>query len=256
MAYLEYQFRVWTPKSVYSNCRKVWGHRGYFKGGLVQNSIESISKAFDLGAAGVEIDVFYDEQTSRFVVSHDFPYNLKNGQLLTLKEVFEKTGNRGYFWLDFKNLGSLPPNVAETAAANLQHLLSELDLVDKAFVESKHLDNLTLVAQEGLYTSFWFPGHNIRTDHYFSFLISLCRVKSMLRCGEISAISMDYRQYAEVLHGTETRDLFPQMPIYLFTVNDRQTLSHLIEMENVKIVLSDEDYYLDVVPACTSGVSH
>ena len=40
-----------------------------------------------MDAKGVEIDMFYDSELNNYVVSHDYPYNLKNGSVLTLFEL-------------------------------------------------------------------------------------------------------------------------------------------------------------------------
>jgi hypothetical protein len=60
---------------VYDDPHKVWATRGLVTDGSdgspvrVRNSIESISHAFDQGAKGTEVDVFYDPKLAVFVVS-------------------------------------------------------------------------------------------------------------------------------------------------------------------------------------------
>ena len=90
----------------YNSCHKVWSARGIYGDGIEQNSLESLDKAFNSGALGVEIDLHYDVEMKQFIISHDHPYIdkngklvyvQKNGKLLTLKEVFKKFGQKYYF---------------------------------------------------------------------------------------------------------------------------------------------------------------
>ncbi|MBT7044157.1 MAG: hypothetical protein HN977_02095, partial [Gammaproteobacteria bacterium] len=91
----------------YNGCHKVWTARGLYGNGIDQNSIESIGAAFDIGAEGVEVDVRYDKKMQDFIVSHDYPYNKKNGKILKLSELFDALGDNHYFWLDYKKLRHL-----------------------------------------------------------------------------------------------------------------------------------------------------
>jgi len=110
----------------YNDCHKVWSARGIYGQGVEQNSLTSLKKAFDKGALGAEIDLHYDVEMKKFIISHDHPhkdkngklvYLLKEGELLTLEKVFQTFPDKNYFWLDYKNLGKL--NDKETADAFL-----------------------------------------------------------------------------------------------------------------------------------------
>jgi hypothetical protein len=227
------------PKSFYSGCYKVWAHRGFFKEGLKPNSIESIAAAYDLGAAGVEIDVFYDRKTNLFGVSHDYPYNLQSGRMLMLEEVFRTVGKYGYFWLDFKNLADLTKEEAKKAVLELHALLTKYDLVQKSIVESINPFNLALASKAGLHTSCWIQPDTGPDTDFFRFRFDTFRYKLFCLYGDFSAISMDYNYFNK-----EVAAVFSPIPIHLFTVNDRQKLTALLDEKNVKIVLSDDkDYY-------------
>jgi glycerophosphoryl diester phosphodiesterase len=97
-----------------------------------ENSIESLSNAFQKGASGVELDVFYDQTLGKFVVSHDEPSDTKNGETLYLDTVFSSMGSRGFLGIDFKNL-----TASNTAASGtrLLELFEIYNIGQKVFVE-------------------------------------------------------------------------------------------------------------------------
>lgn len=220
----------------------MWAHRGFFKDGLQQNSIESFVKAFDLGVLGVELDIFYDLKTDEYIVSHDYPYNLKNGHILKLEEVFTKVSKRGYFWLDFKNLAILSKHDTQKATVRLRNLLRKYNLAEKSIVESTNPINLSICSKSGLYTSFWITPYIINEqDYFFAFWYNIYRYKLIFLYGNFSAISMDH-----FLFSKQIEKIFSDIPIHLFTVNDKRRLTELIAKDNVKVVLSDEkENYLE-----------
>jgi len=81
---IDYSFenKVTNSNFDFDQTRKIWGHRAFWKN-AEQNSITAYKAAFDLGAPGTELDVFFDVKLQDFIVSHDFPYNLKDGRMLT-----------------------------------------------------------------------------------------------------------------------------------------------------------------------------
>ena len=94
-----------------------FGHRGA-KGHVIENTLESIQKALDLGVDGIEIDVHVCK-TGELVVFHDF----------TLDRITDGTGEIGKFSLSelkqlkVENLHSIPT------------LTEVLDLIDnKIFI--------------------------------------------------------------------------------------------------------------------------
>ena len=113
VAYVDHKLKDRSYTGVYDDCHKIWAARGLVVEGPditpngTQNSIESIALAFSKGARGVEVDHYYDVELNQFIVSHDRPYNLKNGSLLTLEALFNATSGNNFFWLDFKKLREL-----------------------------------------------------------------------------------------------------------------------------------------------------
>lgn len=236
---VDYNFHRLKPKIFYSDCFKVWAHRGFFKEGLQQNSIESFIKAFNLGAKGTELDIFYDLKTNIYIVSHDYPYNKINGRILKLEEVFRKVGHRGHFWLDFKNLAYLSKKDAKKAVSRLYDMLGEYNLREKIIVESINPINLAIVSKSNLYTSYWITPRTDVSESLFWF--DVYRYKVMCLYGDFSAISMNYNRF-----NVKIDEIFSNIPIHLFTLNDNKILMKLLNKKNINIILTDEkNYYLE-----------
>ena len=230
--FINYKFYSLTPTNlIYDGCHKVWGHRGYHKD-YPQNSIESFSEAFNRGAHGVELDIFFDVDLQDFIVSRDYPYNLKNNELLTLEKVFSSIGNKGYFWIDFKQLGSVPK--IDIVIDKLENLLMKYNLFEKVIIESPKGVRLRRFAQRGMHTSYWLQP----SSNKLLFWIKEFGYRAVIAFSNFSAISMDSSAYT-----TYIKRNYSHLPIHLFTVNDKQDLVKLVEDCSVKIVLSDEDYY-------------
>lgn len=105
-----------APAFPFDACRKVWAHRGLAASGG-ENSLQSVQAAFDRGAAGVGIDILFDAALVEFVVSHARPYALFDGQPLRLETMLARHADRGFFWLDAKDLRRLSPWRARQATA-------------------------------------------------------------------------------------------------------------------------------------------
>jgi len=235
VGYVNISFSRLKVTPFYEGCQKVWGHAGY-RQEYGANALPGYRKAFDLGATGVELDVRYDTELGRFIVSHDFPYQEKDGKLLKLEDVLQELGGRGYFWLDFKNLKHMGKGEAEKAARRLLALIERHHLDNRVIVESKDPLNLAVLTRAGIPGSYWVnintrrPGLETRL-RVFSF-------KAMFLYGGFAAFSMDYRDYTPYLRRT-----FRQVPVHLFTVNSEPEVLELMSNENVKVILSDKNFF-------------
>lgn len=228
----------------YNNCEKIWGHRGYFKN-HDQNSLKAINEAIELGAKGVEIDIYYDTEMNNYVVSHDLPYNMKENRLLLLDNVFSNFGNTNYYWLDFKNLNSISKDNIHNAILKLTTLANQYETKDKIIIESTNAKNLLEFSKERFNTSYWISfDKNTGSLNRWKYLYML-KIKYIL--GYFSAISMDYRNYTSTF-----KQALPTLPVLLFTVNEKDTVEKLIIDDSVKIILSDENYYHSKSDACIS----
>ena len=225
----------------YDECEKVWGHRGYFKN-QEQNSLNSYREAFDLGAKGTELDIYYDIEMNDFVVSHDFPYNLKEGKLLMLEEVFNAFGNVNYYWLDFKNLKNMSEKDVRSSILRMTSLTDKYKIKDKIIIESTNVNNLFHLTKAGFNTSY-FINFNTGRWYYWIYLYEL-KIKYIL--GYFSAISMDYRIYTLKL-----KKSFPGLPVLLFTINEESIVKKYVMDDSVKVILSDENLYDSKNNTCT-----
>lgn len=229
---VDFNFSRSQPKTMYSGCFKVWAHRSNFE------KSSNANESSKLKARGREIDIYYDPDSESYIVSHDYPYILRNERLLKLEEVFINTDIKGYYWLDFKNLKDLSISNTKTATKILRELLEEYSLIERTIIESKDLINLSVFSKNGFFTSYWIAPQEDR--NMVAFWFNIYKYKIGFLYGEFSALSIDYNHY-----GSITEEVFSQMPIHIFTVNEKNILMELMAKENVKIILSDENYYLE-----------
>jgi hypothetical protein len=222
-------------RSFYNGCTKVWAHRGYNNKGP-DNSLQSVRQAFRLGASGVELDVFFDLPSNQFIVSHDTPSQLHQRSLLKLGAVFEEQGHNGYFWLDFKNLKDLRTNEVTIAVTILLDLAIQYGVKDRVIFESSSGMNLIPLSRAGLWTSFWISPRE--GDYPIRFQLRLMMYKLIFWYGNLSAFSMDYRDFGE-----KTERALAPAPVNLFTVNHSDELSRLIGKQQVQVILSDTPSY-------------
>jgi hypothetical protein len=217
----------------FSSCQKLWSHHGLQSAGP-ENSLRALSAAFDQGAGGVELDVYFDEKYTHnfYVVSEETFASTGHGSL-NLEEVLRLIGSRGYIWIDFWNLKQLTRTAAEDAAQTLGHMLAARGLLAHAIVESTDADNLSLFVTKGLYTSYWIQPPAIR-DGDRAYWSALLRYKYNYLKGGYSAISMDQEAYDQRMDL-----LFERVPLHVFTVNEESRLEFFLRKNNVKVILTD-----------------
>lgn len=234
---IDYSFENKTSKSTFEfdPSRKIWGHRGFWKN-AEQNSIKAYKTAFELSAPGTELDVFFDVKLQDFIVSHDFPYNLKDGRLLTLENVFSEFGSNYKFWLDYKNLGDLPINEQINSLNRLIYLSTNYGTKDKLIIESQDADALASFTTKGFTTSYWVTFNE--TSGRQRYWTELYRLKLGYIFDRFTTISIDYEIYSDQL-----RKALPNISTLLFTINDRDKLLNHLKIQNVKVILTDENLY-------------
>jgi len=241
VVYVDHKLETRSFEGVVDDCHKVWAARGLVLEGPditadgTQNSIGSIQLAFDEGARGTEVDVFFDTEMGHFIVSHDRPYNLKNGELLTLEALLEATGDRGYFWLDFKKLRLLDDAGLAAALAELEALTAENGLKQRFYVEGEDPFNLSVFRDAGFNTimdthpladaSFVTPG-----------LINL--YKLLFYFGDFTVMGMNYGEVGDPIYGRRTRASLGRVPVFIYHVaDDAQVLDELSHMGAVRVIL-------------------
>ncbi|PIF73788.1 hypothetical protein CLU95_0905 [Variovorax sp. 54] len=236
-----------APVFPFSPCHKVWGHRGYAAIGG-ENSLRSMRAAYGRGASGVEIDILFDQKLDDFVVSHDRPYTLFDGEPLKLESVLSEFTDSGFFWLDAKDLRKLSPAAARRATQRLATLIQRYRLKERAVVESSNPLYLSWLTDRGIYTSYAVSPN----DQKYGVLVSELNTAIMKLAYAFSgagAISMSAARYTPV-----TAANFGRVAVLLSTVNDASILRHLSTISEVKVILSDDDHY--AITACARPAVH
>ena len=132
---------------IYNNCHKIWATRGLVTEGDLSltssgNSIKTIKLAFQEGAKGSEVDVFFDNSLEQYIVSHNYPYQSINGKVLSLEELFNAIGSEFYIWLDLKKLGRLSSQQMVVAVNRLKMITTTAGNKDKIYIEGEDPVNL------------------------------------------------------------------------------------------------------------------
>lgn len=199
---------------------KIWVHRG----GRPENSLEGIEWALREGAPGIELDVYFDKQTGKFLVKHDE----NQASALTLDKVFSVHGGSGIsFWIDLKNLTR---EDGPAIAREFRELSEKYRLQDRLIVESTEGKALAALSSSGIRTSFWIkPSSLSRIGWLREFPI---RLRIVL--GNFNAISMSYTDYTPAV-----KNRFANLPVLLFTVNEPDLLRQLDGDPNVRVILTD-----------------
>lgn len=224
--FITYQFATIKAKTL-SQLPKhmIWAHRGFTQG-LSDNSIESFDAAQRMGYYGIELDIHFLENKG-FVVAHDIPRNGTYENYSTLKTVFERYGNRFYYWLDFKNLGI---NNATKSGSILSEYIKLYALEGHVFVEStnaKALNKLKSTTHQ-INTIYWLHGH-------LGNRFTLFQRKYETIISGADTVSIPVRYVNDAFFNN-----FSHFNIAVFTVNDAILIEYLFK-KGVRIVLTDLD---------------
>ncbi len=219
----------------YNDCHKVWTARGLYGGGVDQNSIESIRHAFDEGAMGVEVDIRYDLELKDYIVSHDYPYNKKNGKILFLSELFDALGDHHFFWLDFKAIRRLTEEQAIEAAARLTAISQKNDLKNRIYIESSNPTNLSLFKQAGFHSIF--DTQPAPSNHFLApFMITMYKI--FFYFGDYSVMGMEYGELKNPIYGSETRKRLGNIPVFLYHLPvDEDLINEILRLKAVRVFI-------------------
>ncbi|WP_262696336.1 glycerophosphodiester phosphodiesterase [Kordiimonas aquimaris] len=229
-----------NDRHFYTAKNKVWAHRGFSKK-HPENTIAAFEAAINLGAKGIEVDIFYDFNLNVFTVSHDKPHISEIDKSLKLDTVFNQLGKKTNYWLDFKNLRFLSENELVAATEKLHEKISSYELTKHVVVESQNPQNLSVLASKGLNVSYWINLNS--SSGRLRFWSDVLQTRKHISAYKFTALSMDYNNFEE-----RYADLFPNVDFYLFTVNDIDTLDKLGENNRVKIILTDENFFEQTYP--------
>jgi len=219
----------------YSQCKKIWSARGYVGEGEQQNSIESISRAMNLGAQGVEIDMFYDVNMDRFIVSHNYPYRKKNGKLLTFEKVLESVPSLGFVWMDFKKLRLLDSTQVTAAVKRLEMLVDAFNNRGKIYIEGSDPINLRYFVKAGFNTIF-----DIQPlpSSYFVSKFMLNMYKLVYLFGGYTVIALQYEEEGIYKYDEVMAQRLGKIPVFTYHVlNTDEDIDRLLKAETVKVFL-------------------
>jgi len=217
-AYVDRQLAKRDFSNAYNDCHKVWSARGLYGAGVPQNSVESIAAAFEAGARGVEVDVRYDKKLGDYIVAHDYPYNLKYGKLLTLKELFDKLGARypgHYYWLDFKEIRFLDEH-RQRAIERLRAISQDNGVRDFIYVEGEAPQALAPFRDAGFRTIFDTHPESERLGFLSAFMIGF--YKMVYYFGDFTVMGMEYGSLEDPVYGPATRERLGRLPVFLYHV--------------------------------------
>lgn len=231
--------RSWP--GVYDDCHKVWATRGLVLEGPAitptgtQNSIESIQLAFDRGARGTEVDVLFDTDMGKFIVSHDLPYNRKNGELLTLEDLFEHTGGGGYFWIDFKKIRKLSDEELDASVDEMERLANRFGIKKWIYVEGEAPFSLAAYRDAGFNTIY---DIHPRSDGNLFTPAIIGLYKLVFHFGDFTVMAMNYGPMDDPKYGPRTQELLGEIPLFIYHIeDDPEALERLLKIKGVRVIL-------------------
>ncbi len=231
--YVDMQLSKKDFSDSYNGCHKVWTARGLYGNGIDQNSIESIGAAFEKGAEGVEVDVRYDKKMQDFIVSHDYPYNKKNGKILKLSELFDAVGDNHYFWLDYKKLRYLNDEQTQQAIQRLFEISKKNNLKDRIYIENEAPVNLLKYRKAGLHTIF--DTSPVPESRSFVSALMVNLYKMFFFFGDHSVMAMNYGELDDPIYGEHTRERLKNVPVFLYHLPvDEVLVDELLALKNVR----------------------
>lgn len=257
VAYVDAQLARANHGAAYADCHKVWATRGLVEPALSMvasagNTANTVNRAFARGAPGVEIDVYYDPALADFVVSHDFPYELKDGALLKLDQLLAKTDPTKHYWLDFKRHGQLTRKQSIAAAERLAAIAAGAGIPrPRLWIEGTEPFNLMPFARAGF--SIIFDVHPPADDALLaSFTHELH--KAVYLMGGFTVMGMNYGSIERPIYGPVARQRLGDIPVFLYHVpTDRALLATLARIPQVRVLMAG-DHSADVydINACNT----
>ncbi|MDQ7050857.1 MAG: hypothetical protein Q9M92_15540 [Enterobacterales bacterium] len=241
--YVDDQLAKKSDASLYQSCYKIWATRGLVTVGdrsltSSGNSIKTIQLAFKHGTKGSEIDLFYDVKMDRFILSHNFPYRLKDGKLLSLQELISNIGNDYYLWLDLKKLGRLSKPQAQAAAARLLKITEGQSIRNKIYIEGEDPINLAAFRDAQFHTIF--DTQPLKGSYWLSdFVMTL--YKMIFYFNDFSVMAMNSGAIDDPIFDQDAEIILSNVPLFLYHIPDNiALLQKYSDMKNVKVMLNTD----------------
>jgi glycerophosphoryl diester phosphodiesterase len=210
---------------------QIWAHRGYSEE-FLPNSIPAFNAAIELGAGGIEMDLFWDDDLNTFVVSHDKPYIKPYDQLLTLPQVLDSLSDvKINYWLDLKNLEK--GNVKQVIDS-LNELLDQYNCRQRVFVESEHGWLLRRIEKANIRTIYWvqfgrtWPRQMLKRTY----------VNLILLFSDFDGITT-----ANFLFDETFRRHFNNYPVFVWHVEGEDAVRELLYSPGVNVILTGDNVF-------------
>ena len=226
----------------YNSCQKIWSTRGLVPEGRLQafhgNSIETIQNAFLAGAEGTEVDLFFDVKLSKYIISHDRPYNLKGGKLLTLKDLISSFDKKNHFWLDLKKMSHLSKSEIKIAVLRLSEITDEYKMKQNIYVEGEDPVNLGYFRDAGFYTIF---DTQPLPEKYWTTYFVVNIYKLAYYFNEFTVMGIKSGDSELPIYGDRSRELLKYVPTFVYHVpDDNKILAELIQSNSVKVIIMQD----------------
>lgn len=224
---------------------RVWSTRGLVLEGPeigpdgTHNSIDAIALAFERGARGVEVDVYYDPALGDFVVSHDRPYIQRGGKLLMLGDLMSAVGAQGAYWLDWKKLRHLSRAELDDALELLGEILRPGDLKSRFYIEGEDPFHLSVCRRAGFLTIY--DTHPIAAKAPFSSVV-IDFYKAVYYFGGFTVLSLESGATEQRIYVADSRDRLSRIPLFLYhvplqTAGDEAYLDAALSEPNLQVVI-------------------
>ncbi len=202
---------------------KLFAHRGFVTGNILQNSIASLKNAYDFGFRAIEFDIWFLEQ--ELFLKHDRPKIAELNNLPKFKEYF-LFNNHFEYWLDFKNLDE--ENVDEILRM-VKKNIDECGINLEQVYFAPFITNYTIVRNIIKKFKNYF-GEKVNFVAVCEELKNINEVKILrefLSENKIKFLSIDHK-----LINQDFVKLFSDIEIFAWTVNEKGRLE---ELENLGI---------------------
>lgn len=241
--YVNHQLDKHVFSDAYNDCNKIWATRGLIEEKIFNepkdgNSIRSLQHAFASGAMGSEVDLFFDPDMQKFIISHDFPYNEKNGELLTLEKLLNNLHGENYLWLDFKKLRKLDEQSANNAVTRLQSISKINNWKERIFVEGADPVNLGKFRDGGFKTMF--DVHPLPDSKPFTAFV-LTIYKAGFYFGDFTVMGMKHGELDEVIYGPDAKKELGNIPMFIYHIpDDPKLVKDLLSSESVRVMIMQD----------------